>query len=265
MRNIFRLEHIESRLQVADILTKPLGGQQLERLIEEGEVFNNLSNMKEEKTTSPIGLLALLVMCIIFVDKPAEAFFNPAPAVNLLATEITNSVGIVKVELNYQPISPCTLDQEQAQQTARNVKQELYNSLKFKCESHYRKHVTKAYEDFYLCMTPQTRHTLDTNDVKKRNKRFIEPISTSILVGTAVVYIVSGVSTYCYTQLAPGSSYNRLNALEPRVDRIESALCNGQFYKHPNNINIKMMSKVDYLKMYKDSQLEARVLMIVRL
>lgn len=54
-----------------------------------------------------------------------------------------------------------------------------------------------------------------------RKKRFVEPITiTVIAVVVVALFVVSSIATWIYSYAAPGSSYNRLNDLEPRTDEL---------------------------------------------
>lgn len=82
---IFILESISTDSQPADLLTKALGGNKIEQLLDRTRIFNR--NMAKNKVKGPgyMAKIALALVMIHLLGSAAEGFFQQAPTSNLIS------------------------------------------------------------------------------------------------------------------------------------------------------------------------------------
>lgn len=231
-KGLFNIEYIESTKQVADLLTKPLGGVKLKNLIESSKI------MTVNKSGVAAMCCMLLVKCLITPAVSAVGFpppgfspraseevniFQPHEPMIYLPTDYRVFTSLKLNRIHIAVESPCSKTQLSSvspfETTGYTMTQELENytldAMEQLCQQQFEEKLLKAYDRLATCLPSHGR----------------SPRTLPLLILGAVMFIVIAVSSIAYSYWAPGSSYNRLNDIDEKNRQRDADIA--EFKKKP--------------------------------
>lgn len=214
-KDLFKLEHVATEHQSADMLTKSLDSKRLATLAKNNSIGRKSSMAVRSRASSPVKLglpakLAVAVMCCLALGAMTDGFrFEKVdPLLWLPAKEYRVELGLKQVQLDLVTMDPCQIIGRANWDSAMDVKRTAYEGLIEQCTETYTQKLVPTFLELTKCL-PQSRGN-------RRHKRVVDPVSLTLVLGTMVVLAVGAVTATAIKYLDPNSDYNRLAKLERR-------------------------------------------------
>lgn len=139
------------------------------------------------------------------------------PTEDIIWTETGIKVdeGVKKGWIDFKLESPCDIYTGE-DNSIYNMKNSAYKLIKTKCNETFDKMVREVFQDLESCLPSKLARLI-------RPKRFLEPVSWS-LIGGLTAAAVGGGGSSIYSYISTDSSYNRLNDMENENKRRDDEL-----------------------------------------
>lgn len=185
-RGKFNIKYIESENQLADHLTKPLGGPKLAQI-------NNRCKMTMKKFNTQALMMCMIAALVAYPTQGIQLQY--AEPLRYIDSEYQAMEGTLDLKLDIALVSPCRVDVDGTRNSSLGVTETMVQNLKSQCEQSFSE-VLDEVKAIGSCL----------ENVKTRPKRIV-PL---IITGAAAISIACGGSA-AVSFFDPKSSYNRLN------------------------------------------------------
>ena len=122
-QSLFDLKYIESEQQRADLLTKPLGGKRIEKLL-------TYCNMKPQggSRDPKISKLALLITSVLCMSQATNSVrLEKSPPLIFMDSDYIATEGVKQVDLSLAIINPCSIDSDKQRSSTYEVESMMYS------------------------------------------------------------------------------------------------------------------------------------------
>lgn len=205
-QGLFKLEAVPSQEQLADLLTKPLSGPAIKRLLENHSTFST-NTIKQL-----IMRIKVILTLLLYLDSTLGFRFERVAYNFWQPTDYQVDDGLVLYDYDLLVDNPCS----QLPSTPRNdsdIIATAYNDMAKHCESVYGQQLLPIWEELILCKNTNTTRP-------KRDLGITAAIAAGATIGIAAYKGAEAV----YDHVNTDSDNNRLYRIESREQRRDAAI-----------------------------------------